>query len=341
MPSPSHDRVDYLDGWRGVAIGALLLGHFVGPFGVGSRLMNAGRLGVELFFALSGTLMGRLLFVKKVPIPSFYRRRVSRIFPALYVFLIGVCIWLSLRERAVSPPGLLSVLLLYYNYYAAVAHRTLPPEYAQIWSLCIEEHAYIALSLVAVVARRTGVRPWLPIAGLVIASWLSAAAYVCFTDWDYYRIFWRTETRLSAVFVAAGLVCWLDETPRPWVSGGWWLAVLGIGISLQAVMVPDIVKYTIGSACLAVAATHLPVAPDWVRRLLGWSGLAWFGVLSYSIYLWQQPFKELRDVASGPTCLAGAVVAGALSFYLLENPVRQWLNKRWGARPLPRDVTDA
>ena len=74
-------RYDYLDGWRGLAIGILLIGHFFPVPGI-----NLGAVGVNLFFVLSGWLMARLLFVQQVSSASFYRRRISRIFPAHFFF---------------------------------------------------------------------------------------------------------------------------------------------------------------------------------------------------------------------------------------------------------------
>ena len=72
--STTPNNLPYLDGWRGLAIVLVLQSHF----GLG----GGGRLGVALFFALSGYLMGGLLFVRKPPLRQFWRRRVARIVPA-------------------------------------------------------------------------------------------------------------------------------------------------------------------------------------------------------------------------------------------------------------------
>ena len=73
---------DYLDGWRGLAIAFLLVGHFFPVPGI-----NFGRVGVDFFFVLSGLLMCRLLFIKEVPIKTFYKRRIARIFPVVLLSL--------------------------------------------------------------------------------------------------------------------------------------------------------------------------------------------------------------------------------------------------------------
>src|ERR1044071_1561851 len=91
MP-PSHaptgatlQHLDYLDGWRGLAITFLLIGHFFRVPGMGFAVM-----GVALFFVLSGYLMGQLLFIKNTALDVFYRRRIARIIPAHLFFIACV-----------------------------------------------------------------------------------------------------------------------------------------------------------------------------------------------------------------------------------------------------------
>jgi peptidoglycan/LPS O-acetylase OafA/YrhL len=328
--SMASARVPSLDGWRGLAITSLLLGHFVPAFDFRARLgINAGRLGVELFFVLSGLLMGNLLFVQRVSIGTFYKKRVSRIFPALYFYLIAVTIALAVLRHVWSVRSLCSIFFLYFNYYAALTNLRVPDEYQHIWSLCIEEHCYVLLSLVAVTCRRTTVKDYAAIAVLTVVSWGFAIAYSVFTDWNYYQLFWRTEARIGAVFVSAGLTCWLRDAGRPLLKGAAFPAVFALSIALQTRWVPDVLKYTLGSALLALCVTHLYAAPALIRRAFEWPLLTTAGVLSYSIYLWQQPFMVLSEHRPKALCLAGALVLGAASFRLLENPARRWINARW------------
>jgi len=49
--------------------------------------MDAGRLGVDTFFVLSGSLMGNIFFIKKVNLKTFYIRRFSRVIPVFVVFI--------------------------------------------------------------------------------------------------------------------------------------------------------------------------------------------------------------------------------------------------------------
>ena len=82
---------------------------------------------------------------------------------------------------------------------------------------------------------------------------------------------------------------------------------------------------------LAFAVNHLSETPRWFRSALAWPPLRLLGVWSFSIYLWHGPFAShdyFGHDGNVISCAAG-IAAGVLSFYLLENPIRTWLNKRW------------
>ena len=91
------DRLDYLDGWRGLAIVLVLQSHFL-P----SHAIDSGQLGVDIFFCLSGLLMSNLLFVKRVSLVHFYKRRISRILPAFLLFITVVYGLAAWRASAVG-----------------------------------------------------------------------------------------------------------------------------------------------------------------------------------------------------------------------------------------------
>ena len=64
--------------------------------------------------------------------------------------------------------------------------------------------------------------------------------------------------------------------------------------------------------------------------MLDWTPLRWLGTCSFSLYLWQQPFYLWTRNEGGSTALAliGAIAAGLTSYYLIERPVRAFLNAR-------------
>ncbi|MET0319162.1 MAG: hypothetical protein ABW069_00410 [Duganella sp.] len=78
---------------------------------------------------------------------------------------------------------------------------------------------------------------------------------------------------------------------------------------------------------------HAHGFPDIIKSILSHRLLRWFGTCSFSIYLWQGPFySATKDFgASAPLCLLFGVMAGALSYYFIENPARLYLNRKWDA----------
>src|SRR4029078_3377116 len=83
---PFH--IAYLDGWRGMAIVLVLVAHFLGT----GHYIDAGRFGVDIFLVLFGMLISGTLFLKNIPLFTFYQRRISRIIPAFFLFTIIIFI---------------------------------------------------------------------------------------------------------------------------------------------------------------------------------------------------------------------------------------------------------
>jgi peptidoglycan/LPS O-acetylase OafA/YrhL len=89
------------------------------------------------------------LFIKTSPLTTFFKRGISCVWPALFVFIISM--WLIFgrtdTDLLVGYQSVLSSLAFTYNYYSIYAGHS--PVLDHIWSLCIEEHTYILLTLIA------------------------------------------------------------------------------------------------------------------------------------------------------------------------------------------------
>ena len=99
-------------------------------------------------------------------------------------------------------------------------------------------------------------------------------------------------------------------------------------VALSVNAVPNPLKYSLGTACLALALVQMRHAPRLVLAALEHPLLMRVGLWSYSLYLWQQPFSRYDGSAlekSGLLCLA--VLAALASFYLVEQPARRALNR--------------
>jgi peptidoglycan/LPS O-acetylase OafA/YrhL len=325
-PSIALPHLAYLDGWRGLAIGFLLVGHFYPVPGI-----NFGAVGVNLFFVLSGFLMGQLLFVKKVPIPTFYKRRISRIIPAHVFFIFAVSCFYIASGHPISWHEIFAALFFVNNYINPGPGNEVMP-FGHIWSLSVEEHSYIALSLIAIAARLNWINARTAIAcAVALFSALGFCYWSTYSGKVLYFKWLHSEVSAYGIFVSSLLLLVLTLNKFRLHSLAF-AVLLGFGILMHWWSVPNPIRTTLGVGVFALAVNALPNASVLVQRILSFKPLRLFGLWSFSIYLWQQPFYFAAKSGSIPTylALALAIFFGIASFYLLENPARSYLNRVWG-----------
>lgn len=313
--SHSDGRIQYLDGWRGLSILAVLIGHFLIVPGI-----ELGPFGVEMFFVLSGRLMAEILFEREFPLPQFYQRRFSRVYPGLFVFV--VLSFLALRFDWLSA---LRALTFTLNYLGTDTH-----DLDHIWSLCVEEHAYVVLGFLAFLVRRFRFNPapvlWV-LGGLSMADGFFGSAVL---QLDWYQAYWRTDAHVGSIFCSAAL--YLNS--RNWRSSqmrSWAIIPLGLlAVVLNLSVVPDYIKYSAGTLTLAYAVNNLRFSDRRLQSLLSLRPATYLGTISFSVYLWQQPFYQMsfgHNKLYGLGLLLISVAVGALSFAFVEQPARKGLNR--------------
>jgi peptidoglycan/LPS O-acetylase OafA/YrhL len=243
-----------LDTLRAAAIVAVMIFHLQSflPKALGP-IADIGWMGVDLFFALSGFLIGSQLlkpFLRGQPLDlaGFYLRRAYRILPAYWVVLLlylAVPVW---REQPGLPAAwklLTFAENLWMNYPAELA-------FSHAWSLCIEEHFYLLLPCIVLWRMR---RPALwKTAALVIAvvlfgvlmrSWelfhvVRAPGVTDDESWVLFmkRIYYPTYCRLDGLVSGVALACIQAFRPAWWAKvsqrGG---ALCAAGLLVSAVAV--------------------------------------------------------------------------------------------------------
>ncbi|WP_165390766.1 acyltransferase family protein [Pseudoduganella lutea] len=325
------EQLTYLDGWRGLAILLLLVGHFLPVPG-----MNMGAVGVRLFFALSGFLMVRLLITQRVPAGQFLRRRIARIFPAAYVFLVTVVLVCAMLGMPVSWAELLAAATFTFNYFPGELGRAVLPV-GHFWSLCVEEHSYLLLAALAVAVGRSGRRMLLAVALCLGASIAAGIWYVRHYDGRALTgMLLHTEVAAFTLCASAFLYLAIGAR-RIAVPAPAWCAIFGAALLTQWWSVPVLVQTYAGGLLFALAVNLLPSTAPIVQRVLSWQPLRMLGLWSYSLYLWQQP-AYLFGGDAWHQRIAGLLLSlclGMLSFHLVERPARRWLNQRWGRDEMP------
>lgn len=323
-------HIPYLDGWRGLAVAFLLIGHFFPVAG-----LNFGSVGVRMFFVLSGLLMTRILFVQKAPLPLFYKRRIARIFPSVYVYLLAVAIVFALAGRELSLLELLSAATFTNNYVTPDRPWIMP--LGHIWSLSVEEHAYIALSLIAVVTRSSPSRSLRAVALATGAIALTACVYgLIFDDARLAVLRIRSEVAAFGIFVSGLLFLWGRQRPASRLHPLAIPGLMAVGVAAHWWAIPTPFRLLVGCGAFALALNSLHQAPRLLHTLLEWAPLRQLGVWSFSVYLWQQPFYMLvhREGMHPALGLALSLAIGIGAFHLIEQPARTSLNRWWSA-PAP------
>ena len=331
-------NIPYLDGWRGLAILAVLVGHFAGP----GQTRWLGSFGVALFFALSGFLMSRLLFIKRVNLKDFFVRRFNRVIPTFVLFVFAMVLYAGSMQpaRYQVPATELMATLTFLRAYVPSGldlFADLWPT-GHLWSLGVEEHSYVLLALMAFVTRRAQ-NTWATGLLLVAGAGLALGFNVAYLNhppdgaspWAV-----RSECAAFGLLVAAAMrylrfaapVSWLNVAPA-------WLPVLSfvLAVACFSSYAYKSGANLAGAFCLAYCVNYIDRVPVFFTRVLSLAPLRWFGVCSFSLYLWQQPFYLAVHYhgASKWWACGLAILAGALSYYAFEQVTRLRLNRAWGA----------
>lgn len=335
----THAALSYrpeIDGLRAVAVLAVVLYHFGVP-GLGG-----GFVGVDVFFVISGYLIGAILWREasgsgRIALGRFWMRRFRRLAPAwsvmaLAVWAVGYAVLLPHDFRELGK-SLIAATLFAANihqyrqagYFDAAAEEK---PLLHMWSLSLEEQFYLVLPLVLLVLAR---RPRLAVAVLAGLGAASLAASVLGTRSHHVAAFYLFPFRAWEL-LAGVLLAMHDERARP-ARLGWPVSALGLGLVLAGVvLIRPGAGFPGWVAAVPVAGTVLLILngrdENAVNRLLSVRPMVMIGLISYSLYLWHWPVRSLSLFVLGPD-LAAPVRAGliALSFALA------WLSWRLVERP--------
>ncbi|MFD1319329.1 acyltransferase family protein [Loigolactobacillus zhaoyuanensis] len=344
-----------IDGLRAIAVIGVILYHLI-PFNV-----PGGFLGVVIFLVLTGYLITDLLVQEwdqngHIDLKSFYRRRVTRLYPALVTMLFSTAAYITLFQRQLLAQlrGILWSNLLYvYNwwqilhgqsYFDRFANNESP--FTHLWTLSIEGQLYliwpvIIVGLLLFIKRRHQIANLLLVLGLLSAllmAWLYVPGH------DPSRVYYGTDTRLFAVLFGAALAfIWPSSVLKPKIGRPQWLLLDSIGVVTIVVTIIVYFKLNAQSAfvyrggmvlftLMIVLLTAVTVHPGaHVNRWLTNPIFTWIGRRSYGIYLYQFPVmifyeNQIGDIAKMPWLhiliqLILIALISELSYRFVEKPL--------------------
>nr|MDP9148263.1 acyltransferase [Acidobacteriota bacterium] len=286
-----------------------------------------GALGVNIFFVISGFLITHLMLCElektgRLSLKDFYIRRAFRIFPPYYAYLAVVAVTSAIHLYPVDWRTFLGAATYTVNYFPqpvvwVVAHS---------WSLCAEEHFYILWpTCIAFLPRQTCLR----IAGLIV--FLSPLARVA----TYYAnrasldsIGFMSYTRLDGLMVGSFIALTLNLKQFRRMLHVLKLPVVAASAAVILFLISphyssafrSSVGFTVDAVCggavLLYAISH---SESVVGKVLNQKVIKHFGVISYSLYLWQQIF-EGPNTRLPPWNLLAVFACAEASYWCVEKP---------------------
>lgn len=356
-------RIVALEGLRGVAVVAVMAYHLVWAApGSAAGLARGGWVGVDVFLVLSGfgvglSLLGELDRRGAIDAPRFWVRRLARLCPVLWAFLLAMGAFTVLVDDvpfARVRPSALSSALFWVNVPLARGDYV-TSVFGHLWTLAVEVHAYllIPLLLVGLRALRVPRRWWGPVfasgaVAVMVGRWATYDPAGSFLG-PYVSTLTRLDTILVGLALAAafhGGVSDLDRRASAAAAavGAVWLLVVARRVPLTSTW---LYRWGLDANALAVAAlvAHLARWPSSAgARLLATFPLRWLGARSYGLYLYhyglflavQHHVHAVRGWWAALLAVGLAVLAAELSYRLVEAPSRRWLG-----RPADRSAPSA
>lgn len=352
-PASWHD-IPSLDGLRAVSIAIVVLSHSrallpaavtnSGPF---RYVIGGGLHGVQVFFVISGYLITALLLREfegtgDISLRSFYARRTLRIFPAFYAYLSVVAVlWfagISPQDRSTFWAAATYTIIYHPDPRGWLLQHT--------WSLSIEEQFYLIWPTMLLYALRRGKAVLFSVG--IIALMPIVRTILFLAEPSQLSGHNRFIVNSSAIDTLAlgSLLALIGNDPRwkNWhakVIGAWSAAgMIALGLVAVPYATAKLARTSISVLLGALGYTITAISIGWILvyvvtnpqspagRLLNLGAVRHLGVISYSIYLWQQLFTS-NMVRFGFLTYVLILACAELSFWLIEKPLMR-MRARFG-----------
>jgi peptidoglycan/LPS O-acetylase OafA/YrhL len=307
-------RIPSLDGLRAISISLVVVGHMAHA-GYAPRFFSQyANLGVRIFFVISGYLITTILLGEHsrtgtISLREFYVRRAYRIFPAALCFILVIVVlyWNTLRWYDIG------AALLYLVNFDPFA----PWVIGHLWSLSVEEQFYFLWPSV--------LRKWYRHRMIILCAVILAAP-IARTVFFFFKVDGGGYGNLLTVGDNLATGCLLAMLGSRLREIRWHVAALML---LALVLIPlyaaDSRLRTLFMLFILSPILHFSIAGILLHvvqhpyRLLNLAPVVWLGNISYSLYLWQQPFFN----PSSPSRygVLWAIGLACVSYYLVEKPM--------------------
>ena len=325
-------RIPSLDGLRAISISLVCVGHLTRIKMVPSFFSYYTLTGVQIFFVISGYLITTLLLsehgqTSTIDLRQFYIRRTYRILPAAAVYMLFA---LTVYRHELRWYDIAAMLLYLVNFDPAR-----PWMVGHLWSLGVEEQFYFLWP--SVLKHWYRQRIAILIGTIIFAPIFSTVCYYFKIPGGGFGMFPSVANTLAFGCLLAILSPRIP-TISGWAASAMLLAVIFIPTfdanTRTRTLFDLFVLSPILQCSIAGLVLHVIRSP---YRVLNFAPVMWLGRISYSLYLWQQPFFYAQVRYPAYRLLYGVALA-CLSYYLVEQPIlrlRQIRARRRNSKEAP------
>lgn len=336
-----------LNGLRAFSILLVILSHLliVESFPEGIKILLRpfanGEIGVRIFFVISGFLITWLLLKERektgrINLRKFYVRRLLRIFPVFYFYILVVWITGKILGNEVQPEIILTSAAYLQNFAFAGSHWLL----AHSWSLAVEEQFYLIWPWISKKVNRL-----LPVYMLVLVFVIGALARVVAYKYPSVSNFLLLPFLQHADFLFSGCMLAFMRFNKNNRLDALLKRISGLEVLLGLFLVFVLGYYEgdpyLDRLLLPISGTYMSIyfmfligwctsghhSTNLIVRLLNLKIADKIGILSYSLYVWQQFFlvPSYNTYSTYwwtifPQNLFLLCIAVFISYYLIEKP---------------------
>lgn len=344
-----HYRPD-IDGLRAIAVTSVVLYH------AGVSRLASGFVGVDIFFAISGYLIGGIIFGEvsagRFSFAEFYARRARRILPALFVVVIFTCLaglmLLSAAElRAAAMQSVAALAgasnLHFWSDAGYFAESSDLKPLLMTWSLGVEEQFYVFFPFFIILVSK--IRYRLRLAALAAMCAISFALSIYLTQRASTGAFYLLPPR--AWEMGAGALLAMLHRMRPGLVRSAWARNDAIAASALIVLLASLTllkgfAFPGWAALPPVIATValLNSADSRVNKvMLGNRAMTFVGLVSYSWYLWHWPLMAFARIVSDTEPPLGVMLPLAGVSFLFAVASQKWIEQPFRQSRLSAPLT--
>ncbi|MBW4889839.1 acyltransferase [Mucilaginibacter sp. HMF5004] len=297
----SQKHYPSIDGLRAVSIVIVIVCHI---FGSSLTQYFDGRIGVEIFFVISGFLITMLLLKEKtkygtIALKKFYIRRVLRIIPVAMLFVVTLLILNQIFDLNITKRSFIMASLFLKNFQ--LKGDVQDWYFGHYWSLSVEEQFYLLFPVCLLLSLRKTT-----IGTIVIVIIAPIITYLGFVDIPFFN----GHTAHLVLFIIINIIgkgiasiltgClfsillfkgYFEKLPSgKFVS----LILFIVGLIIRSgspIYVPYLSNAIFDFIIAYILVLNLNPT-NYFARFLNLPFMIKLGVLSYSIYIWQQIFTH-------------------------------------------------